>query len=135
MGGGDVFGVNCFVQRAEASAGWERHPQPLGRKVGYPQKMINANGTRGSGSSLPQLASRTASLPIRGVSSRLLRLERPDLTRRYWKGVLWSPSYFAASCGGAPIGILKVYIEQQKTATVTGAYIPALKGEVLRPHG
>lgn len=52
---------------------------------------------------------------LKGVSSRLLRLERPDLVRRYWKGVLWSPSYFAASCGGAPIGILKAYIEQQKT--------------------
>ena len=52
---------------------------------------------------------------LKGVSSRLLRLERPDLVRRYWKGVLWSPSYFAASCGGAPIGVLKAYIEQQKT--------------------
>ena len=52
---------------------------------------------------------------LKGVSSRLLRRERPDLVRRYWKGVLWSPSYFAASCGGAPIGIFKVYIEQQKT--------------------
>ena len=31
------------------------------------------------------------------------------------KGVLWSPSYFAASCGGALIGILKAHIEQQKT--------------------
>ncbi len=50
---------------------------------------------------------------LKGVSSRLLRLERPDLVRRYWKGVLWSPSYFAASCGGAPISILKTYIEQQ----------------------
>ena len=52
---------------------------------------------------------------LKGVSSRMLRVERPDLVRRYWKGVLWSPSYFAASCGGAPIGILKTYIEQQKT--------------------
>jgi len=52
---------------------------------------------------------------LKGVSSRMLRLERPDLLRRYWKGVLWSPSYFAASCGGAPIGILKAYLEQQKT--------------------
>lgn len=52
---------------------------------------------------------------LKGVSSRMLRLERPDLMRRYWKGVLWSPSYFAASCGGAPINILKAYIEQQKT--------------------
>jgi putative transposase len=52
---------------------------------------------------------------LKGVSSRMLRLERPDLAQRYWKGVLWSPSYFAASCGGAPIAILKTYIEQQKT--------------------
>jgi len=50
---------------------------------------------------------------LKGVSSRLLRLERPDIQRRYWKGVLWSPSYFAASCGGAPISILREYIEQQ----------------------
>lgn len=52
---------------------------------------------------------------LKGVSSRMLRQERRDLARRYWKGVLWSPSYFAASCGGAPIAILKTYIEQQKT--------------------
>ena len=25
----------------------------------------------------------------------------------------WSPSYFAASCGGAPLTIIKQYIEQQ----------------------
>jgi putative transposase len=52
---------------------------------------------------------------LKGVSSRLLRQDRPDLAQRYWKGVLWSPSYFAASCGGAPIAILKTYIEQQRT--------------------
>jgi putative transposase len=52
---------------------------------------------------------------LKGVSSRLLRQARPDLAQRYWKGVLWSPSYFAASCGGAPIAILKTYIEQQRT--------------------
>ena len=54
---------------------------------------------------------------LKGVSSRLLRQERPDLQRRYWKGVLWSPSYFAASCGGAPIAIVRQYIEQQQTPT------------------
>ncbi|HXW90681.1 MAG TPA: transposase, partial [Terriglobales bacterium] len=37
--------------------------------------------------------------------------------KRYWKGVLWSPSYFAASCAGAPLDILKRYIEQQRTPT------------------
>ena len=51
---------------------------------------------------------------LKGVSSRMLRQERPDLARRYWKGALWSPSYFAASCGGPPINILKTYIEEQK---------------------
>ena len=28
---------------------------------------------------------------------------------------LWSPSYFAGSCGGAPIEIIRQYIEQQNT--------------------
>lgn len=52
---------------------------------------------------------------LKGVSSRLLRKFRPDLAHRYWSGVLWSPSYFAASCGGAPISVVRQYIEQQKT--------------------
>ncbi|PYU85901.1 MAG: hypothetical protein DMG51_07530 [Acidobacteria bacterium] len=39
---------------------------------------------------------------IRSKPSRMLRQERPELARRYWQGVLWSPSYFAASCGSAP---------------------------------
>jgi len=52
---------------------------------------------------------------LKGVSSRLLRRERPDIEKRYWKNVLWSPSYFAASCGGAPLNVLKQYVEQQKT--------------------
>jgi REP element-mobilizing transposase RayT len=35
------------------------------------------------------------------------------LEKSYWKGGLWSPSYFTASCGGAPISIIRQYIEQQ----------------------
>ena len=52
---------------------------------------------------------------LKGVSSRLLRLQHPELEKSYWKNVLWSPSYFASSCGGAPIAIIRQYIEQQKT--------------------
>ena len=52
---------------------------------------------------------------LKGISSRLLRQERPDLQRCYWQGVRWSPSYFAASCGGAPLAIVLQYIEQQQT--------------------
>ena len=52
---------------------------------------------------------------LKGVSSRLLRRDFPDIEKRYWKGVLWSRSYFAASCGGAPLELVKQYIEQQRT--------------------
>jgi putative transposase len=52
---------------------------------------------------------------LKGVSSRLLRIERPNMKKRYWNNVLWSPSYLAASCGGAPLGTIRQYIEQQKT--------------------
>jgi len=52
---------------------------------------------------------------LKGVSSRLLRKEFPDLGKNYYKGILWSPSYFAASCGGAPISMVKQYIQSQST--------------------
>lgn len=51
---------------------------------------------------------------LKGVSSRRLRQQRPDIVRRYWKGVLWSPSYFAASCGGAPLDVIRRYVEEQR---------------------
>jgi len=52
---------------------------------------------------------------LKGVSSRLLRKKHRELHRYYWKGILWSPSYFAGSCGGAPVSIIRQYIEQQQT--------------------
>ena len=50
---------------------------------------------------------------LKGVFSRLLRKEFPELEKYYWKGGLWSPSYFIASYGGAPLEIVKEYIENQ----------------------
>lgn len=39
---------------------------------------------------------------LKGVSARLLRTEYPEYIRRYlWGEHFWSPSYFAASTGGA----------------------------------
>ena len=52
---------------------------------------------------------------LKGVSSRKLRQQFPELERHYCKGVLWSRSYFAGSMGGAPISVLKQYIEIQRT--------------------
>jgi|SRR5271166_3180532 len=51
---------------------------------------------------------------LKGTSSRLLRKEMPHVTNRYWKGVLWTPSYFAASAGGAPLAVVKRYVEEQR---------------------
>ena len=51
---------------------------------------------------------------LKGVSSRRLRQEFPDLRRHYWRARhLWFGSYFAGSVAGAPISVLRQYIEQQ----------------------
>lgn len=53
---------------------------------------------------------------LKGVSSRLIRQKRyPSVQKRLWGDSLWSPSYFAGSCGGAPISIIRQYIEQQNS--------------------
>jgi len=45
---------------------------------------------------------------LKGVSSRMIRQKRyPSVTKKLWGGALWSPSYFAASCGGAPIAVIR----------------------------
>ena len=62
---------------------------------------------------------------LKGVSSRRLRTERPDLAGRYHDGVLWSPSYFAGSCGGAPLKIVRQYVANQRSPASS-----ALKGGV-----
>ncbi len=51
---------------------------------------------------------------LKGVSSRKLRQEYPDLVRHYRRAQrLCSRSYFAGSVGGAPLSIVRQYIEQQ----------------------
>ncbi len=53
---------------------------------------------------------------LKGVSSRMIRQKNyPSIRKKLWGTALWSPSYFAASCGGAPIAIIRQYIEQQQT--------------------
>ena len=49
---------------------------------------------------------------LKGRSSRLLRQEFPELTRRL--PTLWTNSYFVSTVGGAPLSVIKQYIENQK---------------------
>lgn len=66
----------------------------------------------------PTLAVSALVNTLKGTSSRLLRKERPDIAARYWKGVLWTPSYFAASAGGAPLETLRRYVEEQRASSL-----------------
>nr|AYP71327.1 transposase IS200-like protein [Nonomuraea sp.] len=51
---------------------------------------------------------------LKGVSSRRMRQEFPEPAAHYYRASkLWSGSYFAGSVGGAPIRVLRQYIEQQ----------------------
>jgi putative transposase len=52
---------------------------------------------------------------LKGGASRRMRMLYPDLKKWFWKGHLWSPGYFACSCGGAPLDIIKQYIKNQST--------------------
>jgi len=49
---------------------------------------------------------------IKGRSSRVLREEFPHLKSRL--PTLWTNSYFVATVGGAPLAVVKRYVEQQK---------------------
>lgn len=63
----------------------------------------------------PSLTLSTMVGSLKGVSARLLRKEFGTHIRQHlWGDHFWSPSYFAASCGGAPLAIIKEYIEHQK---------------------
>lgn len=51
---------------------------------------------------------------LKGVSSRRMRQEFPDLIRHHYQANrLWSGSYFTGSVGGAPLTVLRQHIEQQ----------------------
>ncbi|MHB1721237.1 MAG: IS200/IS605 family transposase [Acidimicrobiales bacterium] len=61
----------------------------------------------------PALAVSTLVMRLKGTSARTLRSICPDLRRAFGRHRgLWSDSYYAASVGGAPISVLRQYIEQ-----------------------
>jgi putative transposase len=54
---------------------------------------------------------------LKTVSSRLIRKAfSQEVSRWYRKPVFWSRSYCVISCGGAPLSVLRHYIEQQEGA-------------------
>ena len=51
---------------------------------------------------------------LKSVTSRRMRGDFIDLRDAYVKPVLWSRSYFAGSCGGASLDVIKQYIQNQQ---------------------
>ena len=65
----------------------------------------------------PKVALSTLVNSLKGASSRLIRKEQfPELSSRLWGDHFWSPSYCVVSCGGAPLDVIKRYVEQQSAA-------------------
>jgi putative transposase len=49
---------------------------------------------------------------LKGISAKKLREEFPELRSKL--PCLWTNSYFVSTVGGAPLNIIKAYIENQK---------------------
>lgn len=60
----------------------------------------------------PQFGIHRVVRTLKGRSSRILRGEFPELKSRL--PTLWTNSYFVSTVGGAPLAVIKQYIENQK---------------------
>jgi len=51
---------------------------------------------------------------LKTISSRMIRKEFADhINKFYWKPVFWTGAYCVISAGGAPLSVLKAYIQNQ----------------------
>ena len=62
----------------------------------------------------PQFGVHKVIKQLKGITSRILREEFKSLTTRL--PTLWTNSYFVATVGGAPLSVIKQYIENQKVS-------------------
>jgi len=85
----------------------------------FEAKLIEVNGEKDHIHLLvnypPKVAISRLVNSLKGVSSRMIRKKRyPTVEKALWGGSLWSPSYFAGSCGGAPLDVIVRYIQKQE---------------------
>ena len=62
----------------------------------------------------PQFGIHKAVKSLKGYTSKILRQEFPYLRTKM--PTLWTNSYFVSTVGGAPLEVIKQYIENQKTS-------------------
>jgi putative transposase len=81
----------------------------------------------------PALSHSTFMKRIKGASSRAIRKSRfGEVLARLHGKHLWSPSFFAVSCGGATIEKLKAYVQKQGPRPTREAVAKDRKNAVLR---
>ena len=49
----------------------------------------------------------------KSASSRLLKKEFPEIRKKLWKETFWSQSFCLMTAGGAPVEVIRGYIETQ----------------------
>ena len=49
----------------------------------------------------------------KSASSRLIKKEYPEVRKKLWKEYFWSQSFCLLTTGGAPIEVIRQYIEKQ----------------------
>ena len=49
----------------------------------------------------------------KSASSRLLKKEYPEIREKLWKEYFWSKSFCLITAGGAPVEVIRKYIESQ----------------------
>lgn len=63
----------------------------------------------------PKLAIANLVGKLKGKTAYFLRREyTQQLRRKLWGAHLWSPSYCVVSCGGAPLEVVRAYVENQR---------------------
>ena len=83
---------------------WEAEPIEMNGEEDHVHFLLGLN---------PKCALSVVANDFKTVTSRPLRKEFPALRAQYRGPVLWSRSHFVTSVGGAPLTVIKQYIEQQ----------------------
>jgi len=76
----------------------------------------------------PKVAVSTLVNSLKGVSSRMIRQKKyPTIANKLWGNALWSPSYFAGSCDGAPSPLFasKLSNNRHRTKANTRTALPS----------
>ncbi|MFF0106246.1 IS200/IS605 family transposase [Streptomyces hirsutus] len=98
--------TRCEEVMRDVCAGFEAELREFNGEAGHVHLLVHYP---------PKVALSKLVNSLKGVSSRYLRQEYTGTTNQaITHGHLWAPSYFAGSCDGAPIQIVKDYIENQK---------------------